>query len=85
MSDGLGARELQGVALYLVQGAALVEPGVAVPLQPDLHPSVWALALKAVLDRALATVVAEWLLDSRALLEFCVCFGLWRCLWWEGG
>ena len=32
-----------------------------------------------------ASVPGPCLLDSRALLELCVCFGLWRCLWWEGG
>ena len=38
-SDGLGAVEVQGVALWLVWGAAaLVELLLAVPLHPDLHP-----------------------------------------------
>ena len=90
--DGLGAVELQGVVPWLVWGAAsFVELPLAVPGHPDLHPNVWARVLEAVLDCALAldpvtrVVVVEGLLDSRALLELWVCFGLGRCLWREGG
>ena len=86
-SEGVGAVELQGVALWLVRGAAaLVELLLAVPLHPDLHFTVWARVLEAVLDRALTPdpvtrpVVAERLLDARAFLEFRVGFGLGRCL-----
>ena len=87
----VGAVELQGVALWLVRGAALVKLSVAVPGHPDLHPTIWARAMEAVLYCALApdqvphVVVAEGLLNSRALLELSVCFGLGRCLWREGG
>ena len=72
-SDGLGAVELEGVAQWLVRGAAaLVELVLAVPGHPDLHPTVGARVLGAVLDRALVpgsvarVVVAGGLLDSRA-------------------
>ena len=74
-----------------VGAAALVELLLAVSLHPDLHPTVWARVLEAVLDRAptpdpvARVVVAERLLDSRALLELWVGFGLRRCLWREGG
>ena len=91
-SDGVGAVELQGVALWLVRGAAaLVELFLAVPLHPDLHSTAWARVLEAVLDLALTpdpvacVAVAERLLDFRAFLELWVCFGQGRCLWWEGG
>ena len=52
---GLGAGELQGFALCLVRSVGLVELGLALPLQQDLQPTVWALALEAVLDWALAS------------------------------
>ena len=86
----LSAADLQGVALCLVRGAGLVELGLAVPLHTNLHPPVWAFALEAVLDRALTpdpvdrVAVLEGLLDSCAWSELRVCFGLWRCLWWQG-
>ena len=90
--DGVGAVELQGVALGLVWGAAaLVELLLAVPGYPDWHPTVRAQVLEAVLDRSLApdavarVVVAEGLLNSRTLLELWVCFGVGWCLWREGG
>ena len=58
------------MALWLVRGAvALVNYLLAVPLHPDLHPTVWIRVLEAVLDRALTpdpvvrVVVAERLLD----------------------
>ena len=83
-SDGVVALELQGVT-------ALVQLPLGVPGHPDLHPTVWARFLEALLDRALApdpvarVVVAEGLLDSRALLKLRVCFGLGRCPLREGG
>ena len=89
-ADGVGAVELQGVALCLVRGAGLVEVRLAVPLHPDVHPAAWAPALEAVLDHPFEphpvarVVVAEGLLDRRAVLEFLVGVGLWRCWWWEG-
>ena len=80
------------MALWLVRGAAaFIELLQAVPLRPDLHPTVWARVLEAVLDRALTpdqvarVVVAERLLDSRAFLELWIRVGLGRCLWREGG
>ena len=84
-SDAVGAVELKGVALWFVQGAALIKLSSVVPGHPDVYPTVLALAQEAVVDRALApdpvahVVVAEGLLDLRALLELWVCFGLWRC------
>ena len=90
--DGVGAVKLQGVALWLIRGAsALVELILAVPLHPDLHPTVWARVLEAELNRALTpdpvarVVVAEKLLDFRAFLELWARFGLGRSLWREGG
>ena len=90
-SNGVGALELQDVALCLVRGTGLVEFGLAVPLHPDLHPAIWAPALEVVSDYDLAPdpvarlVIAVGLLDSRSPLEFWVCVGLWRCRWWEAG
>ena len=91
-SDGLDAVELQGVALSVVWcAAALVELFLAVPLHPELHPTLWARVLEVVLDCALTpdpvtgVVVAERLLDSCAFLQMLVRFGLGRCLWREGG
>ena len=87
----MGAVEIKGAALWLVQGIALVKLSLAVPGHPDLHLSVLAFAVEAVLDCALApdpvarVVVAEGLLDPRALLELWLCFALRRWLWREGG
>ena len=82
--DGVGVAELQGVALWLVRGAsALIELLLVVPLHPDLHQTVWAWVLEAVLDPTLTrdplarVVIAERLLDFRAFLG--------RCLRREGG
>ena len=76
-SHGVGAVELQGVALWFVRVAALVKLSLAVPGHPDLYPTILALALEAVLDHALApdpvapVFVEEGFLDFRALLELC--------------
>ena len=90
--DGVGAVELQGVAQWLVRGAApLVELLMAVPGHPDPHPAVSPRVLEAVLDRTLTpdpvarVVFAESLFDFRAFLELWVQFGLRRCVWREGG
>ena len=76
VSDGVGADGLQSVALLLVWGAAaLVKLPLAVLGHPDLYHTVEDCILVAVLDHALApntvagVVVAEGLLDSRALLH----------------
>ena len=91
-SDGVGTVELEGVTVWLVLGAAaLVEYPLAVPGHPNLHPTVWTRVQGAVLDRALEpdpvarVVVAEGLLDCRALVDLWVRFGLGRCLWREKG
>ena len=88
----MGAGELQGVAYWLVRGAAaLVYLLLAVPDHPDLWPPVVPRFLEAVLDRALTpdrvacVVVAEGLLDLRAFFESWVRFGRGRCWWREGG
>ena len=87
----MGAVEIHRAALWLVQRIALVELSLAVPGHPDVHPSVLALAVEAVLDCALApdpvarVVVTEGLLDPRTLLELWLCFALRRWLWREGG
>ena len=86
-SDGVDVVEPQGVALWPGQGAAaLLDLLLAVPLHPDLHSTVWAWVLEAVLhrgltpDRVACVVVAPRLLDSHAFLEMWVRFGLGRCL-----
>ena len=91
-SDGVGAGELQGVAFWLVRGAAaLVYLFLAVPDNPDLWPPVVPRVAGAVLDRALTpdpvgcVVVAEGLLDLRALFESWVRLRRGRCWWREGG
>ena len=88
----MGAGELQGVAFWLVRGAAaLVLLLLAVPDHPDLWPPVVHRVAEAVLDRALTpdpvacVVVAEGLLDLRALFESWLCLGRGRCWWREGG
>ena len=80
------------VAECLVWGAAaLVELLLAVPGHPDLHATLWARLLEAVLDPAVSPdpvarlVVAERLLDLCAFLELWVRFGLAQCVWREGG
>ena len=56
-SDGVGAVEIQGAALWFVRSAALVELSLAVPHRPHSHFTVWVRALGAVLDCALAPEV----------------------------
>ena len=80
-SDGVGAVGLQGVALWIVRGAAsLVQLLMAVPLHLILHPTLWAWVREAVLDCALTpepsacVVVDERFLDSRGFLELWVRF-----------
>ena len=90
--DGVGAGELQGVAFCLVRGAAaLVQLLLAVPDHPDLWPPLVPQVAEAVLDCALTpdpvarVVVAEGLLDLRALFESWVCLGRGRCWCREAG
>ena len=66
-SDGVGAVEFQGVALWCVRGAVLVELPLMVPGQPDLHSTVLALALEGVLDRALAQDLVACVVVAEAL------------------
>ena len=80
------------MAFWLVRGAAaLVYLLLAVPDHPDLWPPVLPQVAEAVLDCALTpdpvarVVVAEGLLDLRALLESWVRSGRGRCWWWKGG
>ena len=88
----MGAGEVQGVAFWHVWGAAaLVLLLFAVPDHPDLCPPVVLQVVEAVLDCALkpdpvaCVVVAEGLLDLRALFESWVRLGRGRCWWREGG
>ena len=87
----MGAGELQGVAFWLVGGAAALVYLLGPPDHPDLWPPVVPRVAEAVLDRALTpdpvacVVVAEGLLDLRALFESWVRLGRGRCWWREGG
>ena len=80
--DRLGDVKLKGVALRRVRGAAaLVELPLALPGYPDLHRTVRARVVEAVLNRALAPSPVALVVVAKGLLDYRAFFGIVGTLW----